>query len=54
MMSKFGDDLIQSLKEALSHARGNGAVTEHASESPCGSDAGDVQAGTDGAADDAD
>ena len=29
-MSKLGDDLIQSLKEALAHARGDGPGTEHA------------------------
>ena len=32
-MSKFGDDLIQSLKEALAHAGDNGPGTEHVPES---------------------
>lgn len=43
-MSKFGDDLIQSLKEALSHARGDGPGTEHIPESMRGPDAGDAHA----------
>jgi len=50
-MSKFGDDLIQSLKEALAHARGDGSGTEHIPESLHGPDAGDTQAD---AADEAD
>ena len=28
-MSKLGDDLIQSLKEAVAHAKGEGPGTEH-------------------------
>ena len=29
-MSRFGDDLIQSLNEALAHAKGNGPAILHA------------------------
>ena len=29
-MSNFGEDLIQSLSEALAHARGEGLATVHA------------------------
>ena len=29
-MTKLGDDLIQSLKEAVAHAKGEGPGTEHA------------------------
>ncbi len=28
-MSKFGDDLIQSLKEAVDHAKGDGPGAKH-------------------------
>ena len=33
-MSTFGDDLIQSLKEALAHAKGEGPATLHAPVTP--------------------
>ena len=33
-MSTFGDDLIQSLNEALGHARGEGPATVHAPVTP--------------------
>ena len=33
-MSTFGDDLIQSLGEALAHARGEGPATIHAPVAP--------------------
>ena len=33
-MSAFGDDLIQSLGEALAHARGEGRATVHAPAAP--------------------
>ena len=33
-MSKLGDELIQSLKEALAHAQGDGPGVVHAPESP--------------------
>ena len=33
-MSTFGDDLIQSLKEALVHARGDGPAILHAPITP--------------------
>lgn len=33
-MSTFGDDLIQSLNEALAHARGKGPATVHAPVAP--------------------
>ena len=53
-MSKFDDDVIQSLKEPLAHARGNGSGTEHTSLSPRGLDADDAQADSDGTIDEAD
>jgi putative transcriptional regulator len=34
-MSKFGDDLIQSLSEALAHAKGKGPAIVHAPLDPC-------------------
>jgi putative transcriptional regulator len=34
-MSKFGDDLIQSLGEALNHAKGKGRAIVHAPLDPC-------------------
>ena len=34
-MSTFGEDLIQSLNEALAHARGEGPATVHAAVTPC-------------------
>ena len=49
MMSKFGDDLIQSLKEALAHARGDGPGSEHVRESLRGPGAGNAQAKADDA-----
>ena len=33
-MSTFGDDLIQSLNEALAHAKGEGPATIHAPVTP--------------------
>ena len=48
-MSKLGDELIQSLKEALAHAQGDGPGVVHAPESPHSPDADDAQ----GEADDA-
>ena len=33
-MSTFGDDLIQSLHEALAHAKGDGPVVMHAPMTP--------------------
>ena len=33
-MSTFGEDLIQSLEEALAHAKGEGSATVHAVLSP--------------------
>ena len=33
-MSTFGDDLIQSLNEALAHAKGEGSATIHARVTP--------------------
>jgi len=33
-MSAFGDDLIQSLSEALAHAKGEGAALVHAPVTP--------------------
>ena len=35
-MSKLGDELIQSLKEALAHAQDDGPGVVHAPESPHG------------------
>ena len=34
-MSKFGDDLILSLSEALNHAKGKGRAIVHAPLDPC-------------------
>ena len=34
-MSTFGEDLIQSLNEALAHAKGEGPAIVHAPVSPC-------------------
>ena len=33
-MSTFGDDLVQSLREALAHAKGEGPAIAHADISP--------------------
>ena len=33
-MSAFGDDLIQSLGEAIAHAKGNGAAVVHTPVAP--------------------
>ncbi len=33
-MSTFGDDLVQSLREALAHAKGNGPAIIHPAVSP--------------------
>lgn len=52
-MSKLGDDLIKSLKEAVDHAKGEGPGIEHAPGSPSGLEADDGEAGTGHAADDA-
>ena len=43
-MSKFGDDLIRSLKEAVAHAKGRGSGIEHTPQSARGPDARDSQA----------
>lgn len=53
-MSKLGDDLIQSLKGALAHARDDGPGTEHSPQSPHGSDADDSQGAADSDTDEAD
>ena len=55
-MSKLGDELIQSLKEALAHAQGDGPGVVHAPESPHahGPAAGDTQAEAGSATDEAD
>ena len=34
-MSNFGNDLLQSLGEALAHAKGEGRATVHAPLDPC-------------------
>ena len=52
-MSKLGDDLIQSLKEAVDHAKGEGPGIKHAPGSPSGSEADDGEAETTRASDDA-
>ena len=52
-MSKLSDDLIQSLKEAMAHAKGNGRGIEHAPGSPRGLEADDGEAETGHATDDA-
>ena len=33
-MSTFGEDLIQSLEEALAHAKGEGSATVHTVREP--------------------
>lgn len=43
-MTSLGDDLIHSLKEALTHAMGDGRGIEHAPASPRGPETGDVPA----------
>ena len=53
-MSKLGDELIQSLKEALAHAQGDGPGVVHAPESSHGPAAGDTQAEAGSATDEAD
>ena len=53
-MSKLGDELIQSLKEALAHAQDDGPGVVHAPESPHGPDAGDAQAEADDAIEETD
>ena len=53
-MSKLGDELIQSLKEALAHAQDDGPGVVHAPESPHGPAAGDIQAEAGSATDEAD
>ena len=40
-MSKLGDELIQSLKEALAHAKGEGPTVVHPPISPCAPDSND-------------
>ena len=52
-MSKLGEDLIQSLKEAVAHAKGNGPSTEHVPGSPSGPEGDDGEAETTRATDDA-
>ena len=46
-MSKFGDDMIRSLKEAVAHAEGNGPGAKHAPERPRGSETHESQAESD-------
>ena len=53
-MSKLGDELIQSLKEALAHAQGDGPGVVHAPESPHGPAADDAQGEAGSATDEAD
>ena len=53
-MTKLGDDLVQSLNEALAHAKGEGPGIVHALESRPGSVAGDAEAGAGNATDEAD
>ena len=49
-MSTFGDDLIQSLTEALAHAKGDGPAIVHTPISPRkGPQGGEAHAGADGA-----
>lgn len=45
-MSKFGNDLIQSMNEAVAHAKGEGPGTEHALERPRRPETGDGEAQT--------
>ncbi len=52
-MSKLGDDLIQSLKEAVAHAKGEGPGTEHAPTRPRGPKADEPQARPNGTLDEA-
>ena len=40
-MSKLGDDLNQSLKEAVAHAKGEGPSREHAPANPRDSNSGE-------------
>lgn len=49
-MSKFGDDLIRSLKEAVNHAKGEGPGWEQVPASPPKREANDVQPDAAGAA----
>ena len=48
-MSKFSDDLIQSLKEALAHAKGGGPGVVHAPTGLPIREANDAQANADNA-----
>lgn len=50
-MTKLGDDLIQSLKEAVAYAKGDGPGREHAPATPHGPDAGPARVEAVGAAD---
>ena len=52
-MSKLGNDLIQSMNEAVAHAKGDGPATEHAPRSPRGPETGDGEAETTRATNDA-
>ena len=52
-MSKLGDDLIESLKEAVAHAKGAGPGIEHAPGSPSRLEADDGEAEISHATDDA-
>ena len=45
-MSKPGNDLIQSMNEAVAHAKGEGPGTEHALERPRRPETGDGEAET--------
>lgn len=53
-MNKLGDDLIQSLKEAVIHAKGEGPGTEHPPVGARCPDGGDAQAQTDDVIDEID
>lgn len=43
-MSKLTDDLIQSLKEAVDHAKGKGRCTEHSPDNAPGAEGTDDEA----------
>lgn len=44
-MSKLGSDLIQSLKEAVAHAKGDGTGTEHSPGKSRNADCNDAKSG---------
>ena len=53
-MSKLSDDLIQSLKEAVAHAKGDGPGTEHTPAKTYIAYAGDIEEKADDANEEAD